>query len=94
MPICSSRCRRPSTPGASPDYERHDRAAGLVHRFRFVNDVPLNASNADVRVNFIEYWEMGEDKVQHFSWVTDLRVSKRNVYAPHAGWPGAVEDRK
>ena len=33
-----------------------------------------------MRVNFIEYWEMGADKVQHFSWVTDLRVSKRNVY--------------
>ncbi len=61
-------------------YERYDRAAGLVHRFRFLNDVPLNASNAEVRVNFIEYWEMGQDKVQHFSWVTDLRVSKRNVY--------------
>ena len=33
-----------------------------------------------MRVNFIEYWEIGPDKVQHFSWVTDLRVSKRNVY--------------
>jgi hypothetical protein len=61
-------------------YERHDRAAGLGHRFRFVNDVPLNASNADVRVNFIEYWESSADKVQHFSWVTDLRVSKRTVF--------------
>ena len=60
--------------------ERPDRAAGLVHRFRFVNDVPLNASHADVRVNFIEYWEIGTEKVQHFSWVTDLRVSKRTVY--------------
>ena len=61
-------------------YERHDRAAGVIHRFRFVNNVPLNASRADVRVNFIEYWEMGQNQVQHFSWVTDLRVSKRNVY--------------
>src|SRR2546421_1377295 len=60
--------------------ERHDRAAGVVHRFRFVNDVPLNASRADVRVNFMEYWEIGKDMVQHFSWVTNLRVSKRNVY--------------
>jgi hypothetical protein len=51
-----------------------------VHRFRFINDVPLNESNAEVRVNFIEYWEMGQDKVQHFSWVTDLRVNKRNVF--------------
>jgi hypothetical protein len=60
--------------------ERHARAAGVVHRFRFVNDMPLNASNPNVRVNFIEYWEIGHNKVQHFSWVTDLRVSKRNVY--------------
>jgi len=61
-------------------YERHDRAAAVVHRFRFVNDVPLNESNTDVRVHFIEYGELGDHKVQHFSWVTDLRVSKRNVY--------------
>src|SRR5215472_8628124 len=66
--------------GRVTSYERHDRAAGVIHRFRFVNDVPLNASRADVRVNFIEYWEIGPDQVQHFSWVTDVRVSKRNVY--------------
>ncbi len=45
-----------------------------------MNDVPLNASRADVRVNVIEYGEMGQDPVQHFSWVTDVRVNKRNVY--------------
>ena len=52
-----------------------------MHRFRFVHDIPLNQANADVRVHFLEYWEMGTEKVQHFSWVTDLRVSTRNVYA-------------
>jgi hypothetical protein len=61
-------------------YERHDRAAGLVHRFRFGTDVARNASNADVRVHFCEYWEIGDEQVQHCSWVTDVRVSKRNVY--------------
>jgi len=35
-------------------YEWQDRAASIVHRFRFVNDVPLNASNTDVRINCIE----------------------------------------
>src|SRR5262245_61288394 len=35
-------------------YERHERAAGLVHRFRFINDMPLNASQAHVRVHFLE----------------------------------------
>jgi hypothetical protein len=66
--------------GRVTSYERHDRVAGVRHRFRFVNNVPLNAANVDVRVNFIEYWEMGNNKVQHFSWVTDLRVSQRNVF--------------
>ena len=61
-------------------YERHDRAAGLVHRFRFVNQVSLHASHADVRVNFIEYWEQRGDQVPHVSWVTDLWVRKRTVF--------------
>jgi hypothetical protein len=71
--------------GHVTDDERHDRAAGLVHRLRLVNDLPLKASNADVRVNFIEYWETGDDTVQHLSGVTDLRVCKRNVYGLRRG---------
>jgi hypothetical protein len=66
--------------GRVTHYERHDRAAGIVHQFRFINDMPLNESRSDVRVNFIEYWEVSQDKVQHFSWVTDFRVTKYNVY--------------
>jgi hypothetical protein len=42
--------------------------------------MPLNDSRADVRVNFIAYWEVSRDKEQHFSWVTDWRVTKANVY--------------
>ena len=42
--------------------------------------MPLNESNADLRVNFIECWETVKGKVQHFSWVTDLRVNKGTVY--------------
>ena len=60
-------------------YERHARAVGLVPRFRFVNDLPLNASHPDLRVNVIEYWEISATKVQHWSWVTDIWVRKRNV---------------
>jgi hypothetical protein len=66
--------------GRVTHYARHDHATGCVHRFRFVNQVPLNASHTNVRVNFIEYWEIHDDTVQHFSWVTDLRVSTRNVF--------------
>lgn len=60
--------------------ERPDRATGLVQRFRFVNQVPLKAANADVRVNGIESWERRGNTVQHLSWVTDFRVSQRHVF--------------
>jgi hypothetical protein len=53
---------------------------GVTHRFRFINQVPLNGSNQDVLVNFIEYWEIKGDKVQHFGWITDLTVTKINVF--------------
>ena len=33
-----------------------------THRFRFLNHVPLNASNKDVLVNFLEYWEITPEK--------------------------------
>ena len=53
---------------------------GVSHRFRFLNDVPLNASNTDVRVNFLEYWEIKGDKTRHFTWITDFTISKGNAY--------------
>jgi hypothetical protein len=41
--------------------------------------MPRNASNAALRVHCLEYWERQGAKVQHCSWVTDIRVSPRNV---------------
>lgn len=64
--------------GQTTEYEVSDK--DVIHRFRFINQVPLNASHQDVLVNFIEYWEIKGDKVQHFCWITDLTVSKLNVF--------------
>ena len=61
-------------------YEREEAETGAHHRFRFASAMPLNESNANVRVNFLECWETLQGKVQHFSWVTDLRVNKGTVY--------------
>ena len=52
---------------------------GVVHRFRFLNAVPLNASNQDVLVNLVEYWEISPKKTQHFAWATDFKVTQWNV---------------
>ena len=54
---------------------------GVIHCFCFLNDVPLNESNTDVRVNFIEYWEVKSGKTQHFSWVTDFTITSKNAFA-------------
>ena len=46
----------------------------------FLNDVPLNESNQDVRVNFLQYGEFyanGEER--KWSWITDLQISRQNA---------------
>jgi len=54
---------------------------GVAHRFRFMNNVPLNESNRDQLVNFVEYWETAQKKKPlHFSWVTNLKVTEENVF--------------
>jgi len=53
--------------------------AGVTQRFRFLNDVPLNASHTDVRVNFLEYWEIRGDHSQHFTWITDFVITADNA---------------
>ena len=53
---------------------------GSTHRFCFLNDVPLNESNPEVRVNFLAYWEITKSKTQHFTWVTDFTLTPDNVF--------------
>jgi len=61
-------------------YEKVDKH-GNHYRFRFINKIPLNESNMDCDVNFLECWETNpKGKVQHFSWVTDFTLTCTNVY--------------
>ena len=59
-----------------PDQEKPERS----HHFRYIEKVPLNESNQDLKVNFLEYWKVDENgKINKFSWVTDLPLSKDTV---------------
>lgn len=65
---------------ADPEHKHRSRC------FRFINNVPLNqSSQEDLRLNFLEYWEVEEREgeepriLKHFSWVTDLSVTSDNV---------------
>ena len=54
---------------------------GLSCGFRFTNDIGLNDTHPDLRVNFIEYWEFDKKGKQTiFAWVTNLPVSADNAY--------------
>jgi hypothetical protein len=50
---------------------------------RFAQDLPLNETHQDLRVNFLEYTEFDEagEVRKHFSWVSDLEINRR--WAPH-----------
>ena len=47
----------------------------------FINGVPLNDSNLDLLVNFLEYSEYDQDgnRLKYFSWITDLRITEANA---------------
>jgi hypothetical protein len=48
----------------------------------FVHDLPLNQSNPDLHVNFLQYSEYDSDgrRQKHFSWVTDLTITEENAW--------------
>jgi hypothetical protein len=55
-------------------------SGGTTCRYEFINDVPLNAAEDAVRINFLRYYEIvGGKIVRQFSWVTDYRLSENNV---------------
>lgn len=61
-----------------PDEKKEE----VSHCFRIVYNAPLNKSNQDRLVTFVEYWEKDpkKKKALHFSWITDLEITEENVY--------------
>ena len=54
--------------------------AGARCEIAFLNDVPLNEANQDLRVHWLQYIESGPDgHEKRFTWVTDLRISRGNA---------------
>lgn len=53
---------------------------GCYHQFNFLNDVALNKSHEEVRVNVLEYrCSDKKGKEVNFSWVTDIKLKQSNV---------------
>ncbi len=67
--------------GETTKFEYKDEAnPEVTHSFHFLNNVPLNKSNQNLRVNFLEYREISKEGTRYFSWVTDFIVTKQNAY--------------
>jgi hypothetical protein len=65
------------------DVEIHGAKPGVRHLFTIVPDLALNGSSPDVRVTWVRYLEVDEatdEAVRLFTWVTDLAVTRANVW--------------
>ena len=63
-------------------YHELPESDGRIHRFRFVNDIGLNGSNLDLKVNLLDYREISSDgaELRRFTWVTDIHLNSETVY--------------
>jgi len=55
---------------------------GDIHKtYKYMNDVPINATNEDCRVNVIRYQEKNPKKKNptKWMWITDIPITKTNV---------------
>ncbi len=75
--VCERLNRSECTESAPEDLNKKGFSCG----FRFTNDIALNDSHPDLRVNFLEYWEFDrQGKQTIFAWVTNLPISADNAY--------------
>jgi hypothetical protein len=53
---------------------------GIQHHFSWANNLPLNSSQAHIRVNMLHYEQVDEKgKTTTFSWITDIDLRQNNV---------------
>lgn len=53
---------------------------GRIHRYRWVNQVPLNGSKNADEVNFFQYELVNKGKITYKnSWVTDITINEHNI---------------
>lgn len=54
----------------------------FTYKIQFINGIPLSDSHNDLNVNFLEAWVYDSEgkQVYHNSWITDIIITKTNVY--------------
>ena len=65
--------------GKTEEFEIKDEK-GTVRGYRFMNGVPLNKSNPDILVNYLDFWEIsGEGKSKQWIWITCIPLNRETV---------------
>jgi len=79
-PFLFDEVERARREGCSPWATRKEH--GITYKVSWVWDVPLNESNQDVKVNFLEYQEFDAQGncLRHFTWITDFHITGRNAW--------------
>jgi hypothetical protein len=64
-----------------------EQADGNKMHIDFVNGLPLNEANQDLKVNYLVYMEIDASgtTIREFSWVTDLKITRENCQKLVAG---------
>lgn len=61
-------------------FVKSDPVTGVRHWYRFANDVPLNKSNPDEKVNVLDFVETDKKGDRHtWSWVTDIPLTEKTI---------------
>ncbi len=63
----------------------HTDEHGVEQGYRWVNGLTLNHSHPDLKVNFLEYWEIRDGQERIWSWVTNIPLSRATVEAVMRG---------
>jgi len=84
-PFLFNEVERARQEGCSPWLTRKEH--GITTQASWVWDVPLNESNQDLRVNFLEYQEYDAKGkcLRHFTWITDFHITHRNAWTLASG---------
>ena len=53
---------------------------GNVGEFSYINDVALNKSHPDCRINFLHFREIKKNgKISTWTWITDITIEQENL---------------
>lgn len=70
--------------GKTDEFEKPDKDQknnDITRGYRFINNLPLNKTHPNIKINYLDYWEIDkEDKEKNFCWITNITLSRKKVY--------------